>query len=231
MIDAVGSIAVEEIGRALAEPVRLRILVELLGGPPLPAGALAARVGVAPSTVSAHLARLEDAGLIALERQGRARLARLAGPAVADAVESLLRLTGEAPVSSWSAHDRRTAMRAARSCYDHLAGRAGVGLADAILERGWVMDGDGVWSAAAGAPEGISALLGIPVEVATSRRPILRPCADWTERRPHIAGRLGEALLSGMLAADWLRRRRDDRALTITTRGREGLAALAIDGL
>ncbi|MEL5990430.1 ArsR/SmtB family transcription factor [Microbacterium phosphatis] len=226
-----GSIAVEEIGRALAEPVRLRILVELLGGPPLPAGALAARVGVAPSTVSAHLARLEDAGLIALERQGRARLARLAGPAVADAVESLLRLTGEAAVSSWSAHDRRTAMRAARSCYDHLAGRAGVGLADAILERGWVVDGDGVWSAAAGAPEGISALLGIPVEVAPSHRPILRPCADWTERRPHIAGRLGEALLSGMLAADWLRRRRDDRALTITPRGREGLAALAIDGL
>ncbi|MBO3664778.1 ArsR/SmtB family transcription factor [Microbacterium stercoris] len=225
------SIALEELGRVLAEPVRLRVLVELLGGPPLPAGALAARVGVAPSTVSAHLARLEQAGLIVLERQGRARLARLADPAVADAVESLLRLSGESAVTSWSAHDRRAALRAARSCYDHLAGRAGVGVADALVARGWIDERNGVWSVADDAPLALSEGLGIDVRLAPSRRPVLRPCADWTERRPHVAGRLGEAILSGMLAADWVRRRRDDRALTITPLGREGFEQLGIDGL
>lgn len=230
MIDAVGSIALEEIGRALAEPVRLRILVELLGGPPLPAGALAARVGVAPSTVSAHLARLEDARLIVLERQGRARLARLADPAVADAVESLLRLSGEAAVSSWSAHDRRTAMRAARSCYDHLAGRAGVGLADALVARGLLDERDGVWSA----PEDVGAIadgLDIRIDLPDTSRPLVRPCTDWTERRPHVAGRLGRAILDGLLADGWVTRRREDRALRITPRGRERFAAIGVDGL
>ena len=100
--------SLDELGRVLAEPMRLRVLRELLGGTPLPAGALAVRIGVAPSTVSSHLARLAGAGLIQIETVGRTREARLADPTVADAIESLLRLSGEDPVSSLSAHDRRT---------------------------------------------------------------------------------------------------------------------------
>jgi DNA-binding transcriptional ArsR family regulator len=136
----------DELGRVLGEPARLRILHELFGGTPLPAGALATRLGLAPSTVSAHLAKLHDAGLIHIEQQGRARLASLADPAVATAVEALLQLSGEASVNSLTGFDRRAAMREARSCYDHLAGRAGVFIAEVALERGWVADTDGTWT-------------------------------------------------------------------------------------
>ncbi|TFV84379.1 transcriptional regulator [Microbacterium sp. dk485] len=94
--------SVESLGQALAEPRRLRILLELLGGVPLPAGALAARIGVAPSTVSGHLARLQEAGLVRVEQRGRARCAMLADPSVAEAVEALLRMSAEPAVASWS---------------------------------------------------------------------------------------------------------------------------------
>jgi DNA-binding transcriptional ArsR family regulator len=220
--------SIDELGRALAEPTRLRVLRELLGGTPMPAGALAARIGVAPSTVSAHLARLEEAGLIEIESVGRAREARLADENVADAVESLLRLSGEDPVSSLSAHDRRTALRRARRCYDHLAGDLGIAIADRAISDGWITDRDGAWLFAAEA-DTVGAALGIPVTLAVSSRPIVRPCLDWTERRPHIAGRLGAAILDGMVQAGWLGRRRDDRALTITPRGRDRFATLGID--
>ena len=104
----------DELGSVLAAPARLRIIQELLTGPPLPAGALAARVGLAPSTVSSHLARLAEARLIRVDQVGRARLAQLADEDVAEAVEALLRLSGEPAVSSLSGARRRTALRAAR---------------------------------------------------------------------------------------------------------------------
>jgi len=219
--------SIDELGRALAEPMRLRVLRELLGGTPLPAGALAARIGVAPSTVSAHLARLADAGLIEIEQVGRAREARLADTSVADAVESVLRLSSEDPVSSLSAHDRRTALRRARRCYDHLAGELGLAITDRSIAEGWIADDDGVWSFVADG-ETVGAALGIRLRLPDSARPIIRPCMDWTERRPHIAGRLGAAILDGMLRAGWLRSRPDDRALAITSRGREHFAALGL---
>lgn len=222
-----GRPSLDELGRALAEPMRLRVLRELLGGTPLPAGALAARIGVAPSTVSAHLARLADAGLIEIEQVGRAREARLADPSVADAVESLLRLSAEDPVSSMSAHDRRTALRRARRCYDHLAGELGLTITDRSITEGWIADHDGAWTLSADAAT-VGAALGIRMQLAPAGRPIVRPCMDWTERRPHIAGRLGVAILDGMLQAGWLRRRPDDRALTVTTRGREHFAELGL---
>lgn len=220
--------SLDELGRALAEPMRLRVLRELLGGTPLPAGALAARIGVAPSTVSAHLARLADAGLIEIENVGRAREARLADETVADAVEGILRLAGEDPVSSLSAHDRRSALRRARRCYDHLAGDMGIAIADLAIAQTWISDDDGAWSFTTDAAT-VGDALGVPVTLTTSSRPVVRPCLDWTERRLHIAGRLGAAILAGMLHAGWLGRRRDDRALTITPLGRDGFASLGID--
>ncbi len=219
--------SLDELGRVLAEPMRLRVLRELLGGTPLPAGALAARIGVAPSTVSAHLARLADAGLIEIESVGRTREARLADQTVADAIESLLRLSGEDPVSSLSAHDRRTALRRARRCYDHLAGDLGIAIADRAISDGWIVDHDGSWTFATEAGT-VGSALGIPVTLASSSRPLVRPCLDWTGRRPHVAGQLGAAILAGMLHAGWLRRRRDDRALTITPRGRDHFAGLGL---
>lgn len=222
----------DELGRVLGEPARLRILHELFGGTPLPAGALATRLGLAPSTVSAHLAKLHDAGLITIERQGRARLASLADPAVANAVEALLQLSGESTVNSLTTFDRREAMREARACYDHLAGRAGVFVAGLALDRGWITDTAGTWALHDDDDvAGIGDDLGLALTWQRSSRPAVRPCADWTERTPHIAGRLGHSILRAMISDGWLRRRRDDRALTITARGKERLVALGHTGM
>jgi len=218
-------VSVEALGQALAEPRRLRMLQELLGGVPLPAGALAARIGVAPSTVSGHLARLQEAGLVRVEQVGRTRFARLADAAVAEAVEALLRMSSEDPVSSWSASDRRLAMRRARSCYDHLAGDLGIALTDLLVERGWV-DSD-VGSATAPI-ERIGKELDLTLQLGESSRPLVRGCADWTARRPHLAGRLGAGILSALLTEGWLARRRQDRSLKVTERGAERFAGLGL---
>lgn len=215
----------EQLAQALAEPRRLQILQELLGGIPLPVGALAARLGIAPSTTTAHVTRLVGAGLLAVEQQGRSRLVRIADPAVAEAVEAVLRLTGEPPVSSWAASDRRAAMRRARSCYDHLAGDLGIAVADRLVERGLLEEDLG---SARVVVDDIGSALGLSLVVASSSRPLVRGCLDWTARRPHVAGRLGAALLEAMLAAGWVARRSDDRSLRITAVGAEHLDQLQL---
>ncbi|KAA9158965.1 helix-turn-helix transcriptional regulator [Microbacterium lushaniae] len=217
--------SVESLGRALAEPRRLRILQELLGGVPLPAGALAARIGVAPSTVSGHLARLQEAGLVRVEQRGRARMASLADPIVAEAVEALLRMSAEPIVSSWSGSDRRLAMRRARSCYDHLAGDLGIAVTDHLVAHCWV---DADVGAATAPVDRIARGLGLTLTPAESPRPLVRGCTDWTARRAHLAGRLGAAILTALLTEGWLTRRRDDRSLRTTPRGEEGFSALGI---
>jgi DNA-binding transcriptional ArsR family regulator len=212
----------------LAERTRARILEELLGGPPLPAGALALRVGVAPSTVSGHLAKLEAAGLVVVEPRGRRREARLARPEVAEALEALGRIAPP-PASNpvgLTAVNRSHAMRDARSCYDHLAGRLGIAVTGALLDRGALIERDGAFALPADAD---LADFGVdPAALPRGRRPLVRACPDWTERRPHVAGALGAALLQAMLERGWLRRRRDDRALDLTARGRDALGALGV---
>src|SRR3954468_17546951 len=125
------------VAALVADRTRARILEELLAGPPLPASALAVRVGVAPSTISGHLAKLEQAGLIVVTKRGRWREAELARPEVAEALEALSRLsTGESRPIGLRAVNGQLALREARSCYDHLAGRAGVAFADGLVARG-----------------------------------------------------------------------------------------------
>src|SRR3954452_22738185 len=194
-----------DIAALLADRTRARILEELLAGPPLPAGALAARVGVAPSTVSGHLAKLESAGLISVRAVGRRREASLARPEVAEALEALGRLAGESRPIGLRAVNGKAALREARSCYDHLAGRAGVALADSLVARGALSLHDGAF--AIEDPGFFAADFGIDVAALPLRRPVIRACADWTERRPHIAGALGAALLDTFLARGWVTRR------------------------
>src|SRR3954452_19746905 len=210
-----------DVAALLADRTRARILEELLGGaarptaaplpelllgaPPLPAGALAARVGVAPSTVSGHLAKLESAGLIVVRSVGRRREASLARPEVAEALEALGRLAGESRPIGLGAVNHQAALREARSCYDHLAVRAGVALADSLVARGALSLHDGAF--AIEDPGFFAADFGIDVAALPLRRPVIRACADWTERRPHIAGALGAALLDTFLARGWVTRR------------------------
>ncbi|HWK24983.1 MAG TPA: helix-turn-helix domain-containing protein [Solirubrobacter sp.] len=213
-----------DIAAALADRTRARMLEELLAGPPLPAGALAARVGVAPSTASGHLAKLERAGLVTIERHGRRREARLASPQVAEALEALGRLAGDdARPIGLRAVNARAALHEARSCYDHLAGRAGVALTDRLIAHGALVEHDGAFSVPPSAFSLYRDRFGIDPASLTGRRPLARACSDWTERRPHLAGALGASLLDAMLRAGWLTRRPDSRALNITARGRTEL--------
>jgi DNA-binding transcriptional ArsR family regulator len=214
-----------DVAAALADRTRARMLEELLAGPPLPAGALAARVGVAPSTVSGHLVRLESAGLVTIQANGRRREARLAGPHVAEALEALSRIAGDTtrPIGL-TAVNAKEALREARSCYDHLAGRAGVALADQLLEHGALVERDGAFQVPREAHGHYKDRFGVDPEALDGRRPLARACADWTERRPHLAGALGAALLEAMLDRRWVERRPDGRALNVTARGRGALA-------
>ena len=207
------------VGTLLAEPARARMLSALGDGRALPASALAAEAGVAPSTASGHLARLVDGGLLAAESRGRRRYFRLGGPEVAEALEALARVAPREPVSSLGEATRIDALRAARTCYDHLAGRLGTALMDTLLERGLVAD-EHVTDA------GIERLgeLGIDLDTIPGRRPRFRSCLDWSERRPHAAGKLGAALATHAFELGWVEPLDGSRALRVTAAGEAGFA-------
>jgi DNA-binding transcriptional ArsR family regulator len=221
---------VVSLARVLGEPARAEMLDAMLDGMPHPAGELALRARVAPSTASEHLSRLREVGLVSAEASGRQRLYRLASPEVAEALEALARVAAPEPVSSLRAATRAEALRRARTCYDHLAGRVGVAVADALVARRALVLDDGSYRLTRRG-ERVLEELGLDVETARAqRRAFARACVDWTERRPHLAGSLGAELARAFLRRDWLRRRPHDRALMVTEAGREALAAeLAID--
>jgi DNA-binding transcriptional ArsR family regulator len=221
-----GDADIASIAAVIGHPARGRMLDALLGGRALPASELAEVAGVSASTASAHLARLTASGLVAVERHGRHRYHRLAGARVAEVLEGLSLLAPAREVRSLREANRRTAERAARSCYDHLAGAIGVAFADRLCELG-ALDRDGL-TLRDPAP---FAALGVDVDaLGRGRRPLTRSCLDWSERRPHLAGELGAALLAALLGAGWLARRPAGRAVAVTPRGATGLhAALGLD--
>jgi DNA-binding transcriptional ArsR family regulator len=208
------------VGTLIAEPARARMLTALGDGRSLPASALAAEAGVAPSTASGHLARLVDGGLLAAESRGRRRYFRLHGPEVAEALEALARVAPREPVRSLGQATRIEALRGARTCYDHLAGRLGTALMDALLEQGAVAD-ERVTD------RGVETLarLGVNLESMPGRRPLFRSCLDWSERRPHAAGKLGAALAARCFELGWVERLDGTRAVRVTPAGEAGFAA------
>jgi DNA-binding transcriptional ArsR family regulator len=221
-----------EIASLVGDPARANMLVALLDGRALTAKELAAAAGVTPQTASGHLARLTDAGLLAMERQGRHRYHRLASATVAHMLESIMSVAADmaGPGSAWRGRTavvgpRDQALRRARTCYDHLAGELAVAMADRMIERGQIdLSPDGGVLTDDGA--GFLRSLGIDLDAATARaarrgggRVFCRPCLDWSERRPHIAGALGAALCATCLARGWLRRLDGTRAVAITPIG------------
>lgn len=171
--------------------------------------------------------KLADAGLVVVEPAGRRREVRLVGPEVAEALEALSRLAdGRARPNGLRAANRQEALRRARSCYDHLAGQLGIALADALVEQGALDLRDGAFTVR---DAGRLRAYGVEVDALRGgRRPLVRACTDWTERRPHVAGAIGAALLGSMLDRGWLRRRRDDRALLVTRAGERALGELGV---
>ena len=213
----------------IGDPARANMLAALLDGRALTAKELAYTAHVTAQTASGHLAKLTDGGLLAAEKQGRHRYFRLASPLVGQMLEGVMAVAGPEPTRGavWRGGE---ALRTARTCYDHLAGRLGVALADALTERGHVAlgaDGGEVTE------QGTQFLQAFGAAPAPGRRAFCRPCLDWSERRPHLAGRVGAALACRCLELGWIARQRDTRAVAITATGREGFLGtfgIALDG-
>ena len=210
------------IAAAIGEPARARMLYSLMDGHARTATELAAVAAGTPSTASLHLARLKSARLVRVEAQGKHRYFRLEGPDVAAALEGLRVLAGAKPVRFVPTAPTR--LRAARTCYDHLAGTVGVGLRDRLEALGWLSTAGGDELTAAG--ERSLEKMGVDVASARGqRRRFAYPCLDWSERRHHVGGALGAALLRLALKRRWIVPDLDSRALEVTSFGRRELGA------
>jgi DNA-binding transcriptional ArsR family regulator len=223
---------VAKIAALIGDPARANILKALMDGRARTAKELAHIAGVSPQTTSGHLARLVDGGLLGLAKQGRHRYFHLANAQVATAIESLMALAGERPLPRHHHHTRVAgALRAARTCYDHIAGKLGVCLFDQLVARGCILPagdaGEAEDFAVTAAGRQLFGLLQIDVDaLANGKRRFARACLDWSERSPHLAGSLGAALADRCFALGWLERRGDSRALTLTRAGEAGFAKL-----
>jgi DNA-binding transcriptional ArsR family regulator len=214
----------------LADPTRATMCLALMDGRAWTAAELARQAGVAPSTATEHLNLLVDGGLLTDVRQGRHRYVRLAGTPAADLVERLASAAGDVrrdgatagsagSAGSLTAVHRRRALAAARTCYDHLAGRLGVAVTDALTARGYLS-----WDRGLTLTDDGDAWFAVLLDGASwppaSRRPVVRPCLDWTERRPHLGGAAGAALCTHAVEAGWVVRAGRTRALRLTDTGR-----------
>jgi len=201
------------------------MLTALADGRALPAGELAAAAGLSGPAASAHLARLLDGGLLAVEREGRHRYYRLAGPEVAAILESLASLAGAPPDPRTARTPQFQALRFARTCYDHLAGKLGVAMASALEERGLLVSaGDKRLDVTlAGAAWLLDVLAINAAALRPGRRGIACQCLDWTERQHHLAGPLGTHVLHRCCELGWLTRDRQGRAVSLTVLGQESL--------
>lgn len=208
----------------IGDPVRAAMLMALMDGKALPASALAYAAGASPQAASNHLKRLAEGGLIAARAEGRHRYYRLANSDVAQVVEALSRLAPRPQRLDPPISPKARRLRDARSCYDHLAGRLGVAMADAFEANGWISAVDEDRFALTGAGAGALAALGVDVaDVKPRKGRLLRPCLDWTERRRHLAGPLAARLLTRLLELRWLERIPGDRGLRLTIAGQAGL--------
>jgi DNA-binding transcriptional ArsR family regulator len=213
-----------EVAALVGDPARANILAALMGGQALTASELAYAASVSPQTTSGHLGKLADGHLISCVKQGRHRYYRIATPRVAEMLEGIMAVAADLPARHRPVSALDEAMRAARSCYDHVAGKLGVGVTDTLRERGHLVLADEGGEITDG---GVAFLrdFGVDLDAARRRRRIFcRPCLDWTERRPHLGGAIGAALAQRCFALGWFERRRDSRALKITTAGRRGLS-------
>jgi DNA-binding transcriptional ArsR family regulator len=212
------------VAALIAEPARALFLEALADDVALPASELAARARITNQTASGHLARLLDGGLVQVERHGRHRYYRLANRTVAEALEALAVIAPARRPRSLRESAAGEALARARTCYDHLAGRLGVELTEALETTGALRPQADGWEVTA---EGAAALaeLGIDAaELSKGRRPLTRRCLDWSERRHHLAGALGAALAARLLELGWIERIPGGRAVRTTELGQRELA-------
>jgi DNA-binding transcriptional ArsR family regulator len=217
------------IGALLADPGRAAMLWALMDGTARPAGELTLIAGLSPSAASAHLARLTDGGLLALEVRGRHRYYRIATPDVAAAIEALMNVAEASASARPAAKPARTVpldMRHARTCYDHMAGEIAVQVFEQLVGDGLLVRNGDTLDAT---PRGAARLAGWGVDIGAlraRRRRFACTCPDWSERRPHLGGALGAALLDSWIAGGWVERASRPRVLRITPAGQRGFDTL-----
>lgn len=216
---------IAEVASLIGDAARANMLSALMGGQALTAGELARHAGVTAQTTSGHLGKLAASQLIAVEKQGRHRYYRLASSDVAHAIHALMAVAANGPKRHHPLGPKDESLRLARTCYDHVAGRLALALVDTLTVKSYVVLADGVGLIT---DEGRRFFcdFGIDLEeAARSKRPLCRTCLDWSERRPHLAGRVGAALLDRALDLGWINRIPESRALRITRAGELGLGS------
>jgi DNA-binding transcriptional ArsR family regulator len=215
-----------EVAALAGDPARAGMLHALMDGRALIASELARVAGVAPQTASGHLARMTAAGILSVEKQGRHRYHRLASPAVARMMESIMQVASdlEPPRKRLTTGPRELALRRARTCYDHLAGELGVALTDGLIGCGYA-ELTSEAGLVTGAGVEFLGRIGVDVAALSARRGkgagriLCRPCLDWSERRSHLAGAVGAAICARSFDKGWIRRIEGTRAVTITPKG------------
>jgi DNA-binding transcriptional ArsR family regulator len=207
----------------IADRNRSEMLLALLGGAPASGSALAEAAEISRSLASAHLRKLVDGGLVQVEKRGRQRLYSLGSEDVVEALEALILIAPPSPVSSLRGATRSDSLRRARLCYDHLAGAVGVAVTEALIARDMIRPGDGGFELGSEAADGFAEIGVDLAAVESARRPTLRSCLDWTERRDHLAGGLGAAMTTELIDRGWVRRHEASRIVTLTAAGSRGL--------
>lgn len=206
---------IARIAALVADPARSAMLIALMDGRALTATELAGLGGISRQTASSHLAKLVDGEVLVVEAQGRHRYFRLAGPHVASLLEALMVFSSDA-APPLRTGPRDPLLRKSRICYDHLAGEMGVRLFERMREDHWLTDDLTV----TGRGRDKLAEVGLDLEaLPPSNRPLCRACLDWSQRRQHLAGRLGKAILDHMLAQSWARRLPGSRVISFSPEG------------
>jgi len=224
-----GRYSLADVAALIGEPTRAAMLLALLDGKALPATELARAADLSAPATSLHLAKLTQGGLLAVRKEGRHRYYRLAGGDVAHALEAL-GVIATGPPAPRPLSPERSALRAARTCYDHLAGALAVALAEK-LEAAKILsaEGDATYAITRKGTRWFAERMQIDVkDLACGRRVLARRCLDWTERRPHLAGALGAAVLERFLERRWVVRTATSRAVRITSRGQGSLESLGL---
>ncbi|MCF6409824.1 ArsR/SmtB family transcription factor [Pseudalkalibacillus salsuginis] len=211
------------VAKLISEPSRAVILTALLDGRFHPASSLAYTAGIKPQTASFHLKKMIEANVVRVEKHGRHRYYGLENYEVAEVLESLLSLAPKVEVKSFKQATNDKAIRYARTCYDHLAGQLGVKMTDSLLDHGFLEHKDNTFNLT---PEGETFFHDFEIDleqVRKKRRTYIHKCLDWSERRHHIAGAVGNALLERLIDLKWIERVPTIRAVKVTTTGKTGL--------
>ncbi|MBL4758024.1 MAG: winged helix-turn-helix transcriptional regulator [Rhizobiales bacterium] len=214
------------LGAMIGDPARANILIALMSGKALTASELAGEAGVTLQTTSSHLGKLEAAGLIRKRKQGRHRYFSLTNDEVGSVLEAMMGLAARQGHTRSRTGPKDPALRKARICYDHLAGEAGVQMFESMIRQDFIIEDSETVSLTEKGRE-FAVHFGVDMaSITRTRRPVCKPCLDWSARRSHLAGSLGAACFDRFLKLGWIKRRESSRVIEFTRRGETLFKAL-----